>query len=146
MSGPYLFNLSRWPEARTMNASELEAASFGPVWRIRSFPYKHVTDGDVIYIGDAKDRRIHWEALVTDLVTEHYGDKRELFVILDARHGHLRRHDDYYRRTDKNEGYLLAWRPKVVRSLDVELPRGFRFGQNAYRRLTDDDITRIGLP
>lgn len=120
---------------------------FFQMWQRRFHPYRAISEGDVVYIGDPRTRRIRWETRVDRLLTDfRYASTKHALAALRSAYGAYAGDLNDYHRSRGDNGYLLAWSPKVMRKLDVELPKGEHFGRNGYRDLDPQDATRIGLP
>lgn len=143
----YLFSRRDAPELTSIDPVSLAATVFFQMWRTRAFPYKRLSDGDVVYIGDIRTRRIHWEVRVTDLLADFgYSSPHHALNALRSAYGLYAADLNRYHQTRSGKGWLLAWSPTVMRHLRVPLPGGFWFGQNGYRLLPAEERVALGLP
>lgn len=143
----YLFSRSGWPELMDLDAISLATHVFFQMWRTRADPYTALGDGDVVYIGDPRSRRVTWEVRITDLLTDfHYTSRRHALTALRMAYGlYVEDLNDYHRERPAR-GWLLAWAPTVMRRVDIAVPAGINFGRNGYARLGDAERAAIGLP
>jgi hypothetical protein len=120
---------------------------FFQMWRTRAAPYNRLAEGDVMYIGDPATRRLLWETRVTSLLSDyHYASTRQALSALRSSYGLYTADLNSYHRSRAGHGWLLAWAPRVMRRLDLQLPTGFRFGQNGYRPILPAEANLLGLP
>lgn len=143
----YLFSRRDWPELATTDPVSLATEVFFQMWRTRAFPYNCLSEGDLVYIGDTRTRRVGWEVRLTNLLADFgYATTKHALSALRSAYGLYAADLNDYHRNRTGKGWLLAWSPNVMQMLDVELPSRIRFGQNGYRLLDDDDLAVAGLP
>ena len=143
----YLFSRRDWPGLGRLEPVALSTHVFFQMWRTRANPYNKIAERDVVYIGDPDERRLLWEVRVSCLLSDfHYGSSRHALSALRTAYGLYSEDLNNYHRTRSGAGWLLAWSPTVMRSLDLPMPAGVRFGQNGYRELSNADLVSLGVP
>ena len=147
MTDRYIFSRRNWVDMALEPSVSIATMVFFQMWARRASPYNQLAEGDVIYLGDTKTRRISWEVRVSDLLVDFgYRTPRHALAALRASYGLYESDLNDYHRGRSGSGWLLAWSPTVMRQLDLTLPAGQQFGRNGYRLIDDADASAIGLP
>ena len=84
----YLFSRRDWTEFDDLDEVSLATHVFFQMWQKRADPYNSLKDGDLVYIGDTRSRKVHWEVRVSNLLTNfRYGSRRHALAALLAAYG-----------------------------------------------------------
>ena len=142
----YLFSRTDIHNWDDWHPAELANQVFFQMWAKRMLPYNEILEGDVIYIGDTKSRRIYWEVRVAALVKrDNLKNRRAIARILRNVYGINATDLNEYYRTSQDSNILIAWAPRVMAKHDIHLG-SFHFGQNGYKKLSAVDMKLLKIP
>ena len=142
----YLFSRSDIHNWEDWHPVELSNQVFFQMWSKRMFPYSEISEGDVIYIGDMKSRRIYWEVRVSALVKrDNLKNRGAIARVLRNVYGLNATDLNEYYRTSQDFNVLIAWAPRVMAKHDIHLG-SFHFGRNGYQKLSAADMKLLKIP
>jgi len=120
------------------------------LWKVRQHPYALLTQGSRVVLVDSwpGGGRMSWEVEALHVVKEPYNSKAEASRLIAAGLGldaqRVRRH--YYTVRGPDSGYVLAFRYRPVRKIDLPRPAGMRFRPNGWLLVEDSSVlSRWGL-
>ncbi|MGQ0823775.1 MAG: protein NO VEIN domain-containing protein [Actinomycetota bacterium] len=148
-----LFLSEGWATDRLPTRSQVRDSIHWNLWTKRLLPFNDLTDGTrVVLVQNVNGAgRLTWEVEARDVLAASYRSKRDAVRLiatglgLDA--GYVRNHE--YTQGHAPAGYVLAWRYKPVRRLDLPRPTDLEFRRGGrHGWLSEDDpavLSRWGL-
>lgn len=114
----------------------MESEDWFNMWRNRNFPYTELLNGDTLYWFDTINQKLVWKTEVVNVVRFPYDNKEEIFDRFKKSLGH-----EYYA-SRPVKGYLVGYKIKVVKKINLAKPKGFKFPQLGWLRV-DNEVSKI---
>ncbi|MBN8693015.1 MAG: HNH endonuclease [Bacteroidetes bacterium] len=115
---------------------EMENADWFNMWRNRNFPYTELLSGDTLYWFDTINQKLVWKTEVVSVDRYPYADKKKIFHRFKKSLGH-----EYYE-SRPTKGYFVGYKIKVVKKIDIDKPKGFKFPQLGWLRV-DNSVSNL---
>ncbi|MCX7608456.1 MAG: hypothetical protein N2049_04465 [Anaerolineales bacterium] len=111
------------------------------LWRIKLWPYRELTNGDILYWYESPTRCIIWKSFVVDVDKFFYSSYKALQERLEVRFGELDADQSYVLKSPE-QGYCLVWRAVPLQKVRLPKPADLRFPAQGWLRVDNDIASR----
>ena len=124
------------------SAVELEQRLFFNLWRSQLWPYRELSEGDVLYWYETPTAKIVWKSRVDRVQKFPYQTKAEVVETLRKGGGNVST-DPYFVKASPT-GFCLAYKVSAAEQVQLPKPNGFQFPQQGWLKV-DPEISKTWL-
>lgn len=110
---------------------KMESSEWFNIYATKKMPYKMLMEGDILYWLDTTLNQLKWKSKVVNVERYKYLDKNEIW---EKYHDSM---TESYFDDKKNIGYFIHYKIKILDSLNIPKPNGYKFDQLGWEILDD---------